>query len=84
MKRIAFFLPLAGLLLLATTRDVAAYIDPGSSSYLFQLLIAGLAAVLFFFSSLKRRIAQFFRAICGRKDKDAEVPANDTAATPKS
>jgi hypothetical protein len=84
MNRTALFIPLAGLLLLATTRDAAAYIDPGSSSYLFQLLIGGLAALLFFFSTLKRKTGQLFRAICGRKDKDAAVPANDPASTPKS
>jgi hypothetical protein len=31
------------------------YIDPGMGSHLFQLLIAGLTGVLFFFGSLKRR-----------------------------
>ncbi len=62
MKRIELLLPLTGLLLLATTRDAQAYIDPGSSSYLFQLLIGGLAAVLFFFSSLKRKTIQIWRS----------------------
>jgi hypothetical protein len=33
---------LAGLLLLITSRKVHAYIDPGSGSYVLQLIIAGL------------------------------------------
>jgi len=46
-----------------------AYIDPGSSNYLFQLLIAGVTTVVFFFSSIKRRIVRIFK-----KDTD---PAPD-------
>jgi hypothetical protein len=50
----------------ASTRDAAAYIDPGSSSYVFQLLIAGLTAIVFFFSSIKRKIAQYGRMLFRR------------------
>ena len=48
-------------LLLVMQREAQAYIDPGSTSYFFQLLIGGLTAVVFFFSSLKRRVAGFFK-----------------------
>lgn len=38
---------LAGLLLLISTHDAHAYIDPGTGSYILQLLIAGLVGALF-------------------------------------
>lgn len=50
---------------LLTTRDLWAYVDPGTGSYLFQLLIAGLTALVFFFSSLKRKLARLWQGIFG-------------------
>ncbi len=38
-----------------------AYIDPGSGSYFYQIAIASLTTVVFFFSTIKRRIAGFFK-----------------------
>ncbi|MGN6555131.1 MAG: hypothetical protein ACTHLW_15595 [Verrucomicrobiota bacterium] len=38
-----------------------AYIDPGSSNYLFQLLIAGMTTVVFFFSAIKRKLLSWFK-----------------------
>jgi hypothetical protein len=65
----AYLLLIAGLIL-ASTRDAAAYIDPGSSSYVFQLLIAGLTAVVFFFSSIKRSVVAVFRRGNSSSKKD--------------
>ena len=48
---------------LATTCDAGAYVDPGSGSYLFQLLIAGLTAAAFFFSTIKRKVVQMIRSL---------------------
>lgn len=39
------------------------YIDPGSGSFLFQLLIAGLLAVSFYFRRIKDLISSWFKAI---------------------
>jgi hypothetical protein len=36
------------------------YIDPGTGSYGYQLLIAGVTGVLFFFASIKRKIMSLF------------------------
>ena len=57
-------------LLFVMTRDAEAYIDPGTTSYLFQIVIAGLTAVVFFFAGLRRRVADFFKAMFGKKDSD--------------
>jgi hypothetical protein len=48
-------------ILVMTTVDADAYIDPGSSSYFFQLLIAGLTAVVYFFGSIKRWVLGLFK-----------------------
>ena len=55
---------IAGVLL-STTREASAYLDPGSGSYLFQILIAGLTATVFFFSSIKKKTLQLCRLITG-------------------
>ena len=54
--------------------DAQAYLDPGSSSYFFQLLIAGLTAVVYFFSSIKRRVLQLF----GKKEAPVPVVEKST------
>jgi hypothetical protein len=77
------FLIVAGFWL-STSLDAEAYIDPGSSSYLFQLLIGALTAVAFFFGSIKRRVQQgwhrlFQRRRSGRIDP-AQAPKNETSS----
>ena len=71
----------AGLLFMMM-RDAQAYIDPGSTSYFFQLLIAGLTAVVFFFSSLKRRAAGFFKAIFKKTESDQDAELNPGKPVP--
>ena len=34
---------------------LAVYVDPGSGSFYFQIIIAGITSVFFFFSTLKRK-----------------------------
>ena len=72
-----FVILVAGLLL-ASTRDASAYIDPGSTSYLFQILVAGLTATVFFFSSIKRRIGQACRAVLRIKSEAEKGPQVDS------
>jgi hypothetical protein len=36
------------------------YLDPGSGSYGYQMLIAGVTGALFFFSSIKRKVLSLF------------------------
>jgi hypothetical protein len=46
----------------------AQYLDPGTGSFLYQILIAGLAVFIFYFSKIKQFVLRLFRK---KKDKDA-------------
>ena len=46
---------------LALQTVLVGYIDPGSGSYYFQMLIAGLTTVCFFFATIKRKILSLFK-----------------------
>ena len=48
-----------------------AYLDPGSGSYLLQLLLAGLLAVSFTLKSVWRSLVAFVMGLFGKKDKKA-------------
>jgi len=45
------------------------YIDPGSGSYLLQVIIAGVLGVAFFFKNIVFAIKHFFQRIFGNKSK---------------
>jgi hypothetical protein len=45
------------------------YIDPGSGSFLFQLLIAGFLAVSFYFRRIRAVLTSWFRVLFPAKDK---------------
>lgn len=49
------------------SRRSAAYLDPGSGSYLLQLLIAGFFGALFVIRMSWDRIKEFFRKIFNRQ-----------------
>ena len=59
------------------TRDAGAYIDPGTTSYLFQIVIAGLTAVVFFFAGLRRRVVELFRKIFKGDEARSDAEMND-------
>jgi len=48
------------------------YIDPGSGSYLVQMIIAGVLGTLFYFKNIWRRIKSFFG-----KTKEKDLPKNN-------
>jgi hypothetical protein len=48
------------------------YIDPGSGSYLVQMIIAGVLAGLFYFKNLWWKVKSFFT-----KSKKADSPDNE-------
>lgn len=56
MLRVSF---LVGLLFFVLPDTALAYIDPGTGSYLFQLLIAGLLGLSFFIKTFWRNIKNF-------------------------
>jgi len=43
------------------------YIDPGSGSYLIQMIIAGVLGVAFFFKNIVFAVKHFFHRIFGKK-----------------
>jgi hypothetical protein len=48
------------------------YIDPGSGSYLVQMIIAGILGALFYFKNMWRRIRAFFSGSKGDLGKNSE------------
>jgi hypothetical protein len=58
----------AGILLLATAREARAYTDPGSGALIWQMLMASLVGLAFYF----RRVRSWLRALTGKK-RDAET-----------
>lgn len=45
------------------------YLDPGSGSYLIQVIIAAVLGVAFFFKNIVFAIKHFFHRIFGKKSK---------------
>lgn len=45
------------------------YIDPGSGSYLIQVMIAGVLGIAFFFKNIVLVVKHFFYRIFGKKSK---------------
>jgi hypothetical protein len=57
-----------GLILAAPSKSVQAYLDPGSGSFILQLLLAALVGGLFVIRSYWKKIADFLRKIFSRRD----------------
>jgi len=57
MKRIIYILILT---LIFTARPAYAYLDPGTGSYLFQIILAGLLAGSYFFRDKLKKVFNFF------------------------
>lgn len=55
-------LGLALAMIIATAKDACAYIDPGSSSLMWQILMALLFSSIFYMKSIARRIRRWFRS----------------------
>lgn len=53
-------------------KDCLLYIDPGSGSYLVQMIIAGILGALFYFKNMWRKIRSFFT-----KKEDEDLPKNN-------
>lgn len=58
------------LFTLIFTGNAYAYLDPGSGSYMLQLLVGALAAGAFVIKQYWRRIKRYFLSTFGRKGKD--------------
>jgi len=68
---------LAGLLFLAFTRDTHAYLDPGSGSYIIQLVVAGLLggslAIKIFWGNIKTFVSGLFSKKEEREEEQEEA-----------
>jgi flagellar biosynthesis protein FliQ len=51
------------ILLLASAYDAHAYLDPGTGSYVLQIVIAGIVSALFTLKMFWRRIVDFFSGL---------------------
>jgi hypothetical protein len=45
------------------------YIDPGSGSYLIQVIVAGVLGIAFFFKNIVFAVKMFFQRVFGKKSK---------------
>jgi hypothetical protein len=52
--------------LVATTTDAHAYVDPGTGAMIIQIVGAIVAGTLFYFRQLRQWIAEFFGRLLGR------------------
>jgi len=69
-RLISFNILLLSLGLIGIPRDAFAYLDPGTGSYIFQLLIAGLLGAMFAIKVFWLRIKNFFVGLFFKKNKD--------------
>ena len=64
------------LFLVIVSNNAYAYIDPGTGSYLFQILIATLIGVLFSIKIYSKKIVALVKSIIakGKKEEKNELP----------
>ena len=58
------------LVILLFPRQAHAYLDLGTGSFIFQMLIATSLAALFFFKSYVRRAMKFLKGLFNRKSRE--------------
>lgn len=61
-KKVFYLLAIVVVARLIAPSPVRAYLDPGTSSYVFQILIAGLLGSAFFFRSIIAKVKGFFKS----------------------
>ena len=79
-QRLVFIMILLTLtsLYLSVPPDAEAYLDPGTGSYILQILIAGLLSALFMIKPIMNRMKLFFAKLFGKaEEKQAEESANE-------
>jgi hypothetical protein len=80
IKRLSAICFLVMILYLASPSPAYAYLDPGSGSYIFQLLIASLVGLAFLLKVYWGRIRAFFTALFSRGEKvEEKVEENGSA-----
>lgn len=69
LRKLTRPLVLAAVLLLVSTRDARAYIDPGTGSFVLQLVIASLLGAAFAVKGFWKNIKAFFSKLLVKKVK---------------
>ena len=69
-RKVSFILQLTILLFFIFTSDALAYLDPGTS-YIFQLLIAGLLGILFTIKSYWLKIKSHIMKLIAKEDSSS-------------
>jgi hypothetical protein len=65
--------------------QVLAYIDPGTGSFLFQMLMAGILSLGLMLTTMRDRVKSFFKTRFGAKDKPGTSPeSTDSRTQPKA
>jgi hypothetical protein len=71
------------ILLTAPHLSKNAYLDPGSGSFLLQILLAALLGSLFFFRSFWSKVVNYFRKGSAKVEPDAEPLAMNPEEPPQ-
>lgn len=69
MTRISFWV---GFVMVLFVADASAYIDPGTGSYILQLLLAGLLGAAYVLKVYWLKVVYFFRNVFFRSQKDKQ------------
>ena len=79
MRKVRFDLVILLIILLLTvsTKPAHAYLDPGSGSYIIQLIIAGGVGALFTVKTFWLQIKNFFTSLFRQKNKQKEKTGSD-------
>jgi hypothetical protein len=73
-----------GILLYTATSlpQVLAYIDPGTGSFLFQMLMAGILSLGLMLTTMRERVKSFFKSRLGAGNKPGTAPESSNSQTP--
>jgi hypothetical protein len=70
-------LTIAVVLLLAFAREAHAYIDPGTGSFIIQLVIGGVLGALFALKVYWAKVKLFFAGMFSKKPKDEKAKTDE-------
>lgn len=77
MKRNFFIFAYLGFLFLIFAKRTYAYLDPGTGSYLFQVLIAGFVGGAFFIKTFWKNISNFVTSLFSKKETSSAKKKKD-------
>lgn len=58
-------------------KTAQAYLDPGTGSYFFQMLIGGLLGFLFFIKTIIKKVKELIRSISSKEPIAKKATGND-------